>query len=128
MTAQQQRSNASSPGSPVGGNCPLRALGLGCSRSFRCFVGGPVECLNDLVITRAAAEVASDALFDLRLSRVWDFLDQLGSGHQKARRAVATLNSPTFDKSLLDRVQRSIMRQPFDSNNFRAISAWGWHH
>ena len=86
--------------------------------------GGVLDRLDDVVIARAAAEVAREPLADLALGRVGVALEQVGRGHDHARRAVAALQAVLRVEALLERVQVGPCRPCPRSCARSAPSAW----
>ena len=59
------------------------------------------DCLHDLVIAGAAAEISGDGLFDLVVGWVGFFFQQLCARHDEARRAISALDCAMFDEGFL---------------------------
>src|SRR5262245_15763189 len=67
--------------------------------------GGAPDRVHDVLVARAAAEVALEPVTDLRIGRVRVPLDQLTCGEDHARRAVAALEPVLFPEADLHRVE-----------------------
>ena len=65
----------------------------------------PLDRFEDLVVARAAAQVAGERLLDLLAGRLREFLQQVGRRHQDAGRAVAALHRARVDEGLLEGMQ-----------------------
>src|SRR5947199_2421901 len=90
-------STATTPGS-ISDMCrPLRTG----ARHLR---GRLLDGVHDVLVARAAAEVALDALPDLVLGRVRVVTQEVGGGHDHARRAVATLQRVALVERRLQRM------------------------
>src|SRR5512139_1574657 len=70
---------------------------------------GGLHGLDDVLVTRAAAQVAGDALADVLLARVRVFLQQAVGARDHAGRAVAALQAVLLVERLLQRVQRAAL-------------------
>ena len=71
--------------------------------------------LDDVVIARAAAQVAFEADPDLLLGRVRVLVEQADRRHHHARGAVAALQAVVLHEGLLHRMQRAVgVGEPFD--------------
>ena len=95
---------------------------------------------EDLVVARAAAEIAGKGFLDLGQGRMSHFFHQVGGRHEDAGRAVAALHRARVDERLLQRMQRQdrlghvkpgassrSRRQPFDRDDLAARGAFGRH-
>src|SRR5690606_31863783 len=69
---------------------------------------GRLDRPDDVVITRAAAEIALEILADLLLARVRVVLEQRRRAHHHPRRAVAALEAVMILERLLDHAERSV--------------------
>src|SRR5712691_13051033 len=84
-------------------------------------LSGPLDRLDDVVITRAPAEVALELVPDLLLARVRIALEHLVDRHDHAGRAEAALEPVLLPEPLLDRVELAVLRQPFDRHDVGAV-------
>src|SRR2546423_1663270 len=76
---------------------------------------------------RAAAEVALQRGAALLLARVGVAVEQVGGGHDHARRAVAALEAVVGPEGLLHRMQRVLAAEPLDRGDLRAVGLDGEH-
>src|SRR4029079_10907449 len=81
--------------------------------------------VDDVLIAGTAAEVAGDAFANLLLARRRVVLKQVDRGHDHARRAVTTLRTVLFPKTLLHRMQLPFRRKAFDRRDRRSIRLHG---
>src|SRR5439155_13607422 len=65
---------------------------------------GLLECLYDLIIASTSAQVAGNTLLNLVLCRIRMLFEQFRACHQEAGRTVATLDSASLHKGVLNRV------------------------
>src|SRR6266700_3305044 len=72
------------------------------------------DCLVDLDVTGAAAEVARERLLDLIARGTRPRCEQRLGGQEERRRAVATLGCAELGKRLLERMERPALRHTFD--------------
>lgn len=77
--------------------------------------------LNDMGITRAAAEIAFQTMNDLFASGIRICLQELDTGHDHSRRAEAALQRVALPKTCLNRMQFPVAAQAFDGRDVRAI-------
>ena len=77
------------------------------------------------MVAGAAAEVARERLADLLLGRVRVALQQVGRGHDHARRAVAALQAVVLPERLLQRVQRAFLAHSLDRRDLGAVGLDG---
>src|SRR5262245_61858572 len=68
-------------------------------------VGGPLDGLHDVVVPRAAAQVAFELVPDLLFGGLGVPLEHLVSGHDHARGAEPALQAVLLPEPLLDRMQ-----------------------
>src|SRR5215213_3967349 len=82
--------------------------------------------LDDIVIARAAAEIAFELVPDRELVETIAFaINDVDGGHDHARRAEAALQTVMLAEGFLHRVQRAPVRQTFDSRDLRALALHG---
>src|SRR3954454_1634853 len=77
--------------------------------------------LDDVVVARAAAEVAGERLADLLLARVRVLGQQVRPRHDHPRRAVAALEPVVLPERLLERVQAALGAEAFDGGDLRPV-------
>ena len=65
----------------------------------------------------AAAQVAGESFFDLRVRRFWVFIEQGFAGHDHTVDAVAALHGLLVDESLLDLVHLLGIAQAFERDD-----------
>src|SRR3990172_6237628 len=65
--------------------------------------GGLADREDDVVVARAAADVAFDRVADLRLARICIVGDEVGSGHDHPRRAEPALQPVLLPERVLER-------------------------
>src|SRR5687768_6960485 len=85
----------------------------------------PQDGGNNILITRAAAQVAAQSLAYLVFRRRRIFVEKLIESHEKTRRAKAALETQRFQESLLDRMERvaifGLRRQSLDRKDRSAV-------
>src|SRR5450759_2539802 len=107
------------------GTRPMPPTRLG-SRRFDPFSsggprGGREDRLGDLLVARAAAQVACEALLDLRDGGM-GVLRQEGVGrHELAGDAEAALDGALVEERLLERAQVPVDREPLDRHDLRPV-------
>ena len=82
---------------------------------------GGQDRLDDVVVARAAADVALEPLAHLVLARVGVLLQQVGGAHQHAGRAEAALQAVMLAERLLQRVQLAALGQALDRRHLGAV-------
>src|SRR6056300_1722495 len=85
-------------------------------------VGCPHDGLDDVLISRAAAQVARERPADLVLGRIGVFLEQCLRRHHHPRGAVAALETVLLLEALLDGVQLARAGETLDGFDRVAIS------
>ena len=93
----------------------------GLGRVFLDFVGSVLHCLDDVLVTRAAAQVARHTHADLFFRRAWIVLQEAVSAGQHARCAEAALQTVLFIKTFLHSVQHAAIGQTFYGRNLAAF-------
>src|SRR5712691_1702503 len=88
-------------------------------------LSGPLDRLDDVVITRAPAEVALELVPDLLLARVRIALEHLVRRHDHARRAEAALEPVLLPEPLLDGVELAVLGEALDGGDGGAVSLHG---
>src|SRR5207249_7573034 len=83
--------------------------------------GGPLDRLDDIVVARAATEVALELVPDLVFRRLRVAFEHLVGGHDHARRAEAALEPVLLPEALLDRVQLAVLRETLDCQDGRTV-------
>src|SRR5262249_52324008 len=92
----------------------------------RAQLGGRVlNGLDDLVVARAAAQVAGDAVPDLLVRRIGMPLQEVARAHQHAGRAEAALQAVLLPEALLQRVERAALCQTLDGLDGAAVGLDG---
>src|SRR6059036_2881466 len=84
-------------------------------------LSGPLDRLHDVVVARAAAEVALELVADLRLRGLRVTLEHLIGRHDHPGGAEPALQPVFLPEPLLDRVQLAILRQPLDRHDVGAV-------
>src|SRR5262245_3092140 len=90
--------------------------------------GRPFDRLDDVHIARAATDVALDRLANFRLARARVGIEEVLRGHQHPGRAVAALEGVRVAECLLERVELSVLREPFDRVDRGAVGLDREHH
>src|SRR5262245_12854451 len=108
--------------------CPMMArfdfsghsyLGIGAS-SF--LLGRLQNCVRNSHVGAATAEITSQPLAHLLEAWSWVLVEEGFAGHDKPRRAIATLLGIVIHESLLKRMQFPALRQAFHSLNVFTLS------
>src|SRR5262249_46271321 len=87
-------------------------------RAWRCLAPRPaLDSLDDLHITRTAAEIASDALPNFRLCRARIAVQQCLGRENHARRTKATLHRAVLRKGFLDWMELVALGEPLDGGD-----------
>ncbi len=89
--------------------------------------GGGERGLDDVVVARAAAQVALQALAHLGLGRARVLGEEGRQRHHHAGCAVAALQAVILAESLLDGVQLALVGHPLDRGDRRAVRLHGEH-
>src|SRR5690242_6209750 len=84
-------------------------------------LGRGLDGLDDVHVAGAAAEVALEAPPDLLVVRVRVLREQVGRGHDEARRAVAALQAVLVPECLLDRVELAVLGHALDGGEVLAL-------
>ena len=90
-------------------------------------LSGVLHGLDDVVVARAAAEVALEAEPDLLLGGVRVLLEQVDALHDHPRRAEPALEAVALAERLLHRVQLAVGGQPLDRGDLGAVGLDGQH-
>src|SRR5215467_11060577 len=90
-------------------------------------LGGGLDGLDDVHVAGTPAEVAFETPADLVFGRVRVLLQEVGSGHDEARRAVPALQAVLVPEGLLDGVQLAIFGHAFDGREVPAVRLDGEH-
>ena len=85
------------------------------------FADHGADRLDDVLVAGAAAQIARQAFADLVVGRERIFLDQIGRGHQHARRAEAALQGVMLVERLLQRVQLPMRAEALDRLDAAAV-------
>src|SRR5712692_4028675 len=96
-------------------------------RSSPGFSRGGLYGVDDVLIARAAAQVAVESVPDLFLGGLWIALEQLPGGHDHARRAETALQGMLVPESLLDGMQMAIGGEALDGQHLAAVGLDGEH-
>src|SRR5579884_278869 len=100
----------------VSGLVIVVAIGL-CS----CCLCGRSNCVDNVLITGAPADVPFNAMPDLLLRRVGIPVKELLRGHDHAGSAEAALRSVFIPESLLNAMEFAIGREAFDGDDLCAV-------
>jgi hypothetical protein len=82
---------------------------------------------NDVLVSRAAAEVSLETVPDFLFGRAGIAFEQLSGGHDHSWRAKAALQSVLVPKSFLNGMQVSVFGDSFDGYDSSAIGLDGEH-
>src|SRR5262249_42850992 len=86
-------------------------------------LGGRVlDCLDDVDVARATAQVPGDRVPDLVLARPGVVLEVRVARHQHARGAVTALEPVLLHKPFLDRVEPAVLLEPLHRQDGPAVS------
>src|SRR5918996_1785717 len=77
--------------------------------------------LHDLLITTAAAKIPRQVISDLLFRRLRALIQQGLGCENKSRGAIAALERAELHKSFLERMERIVLAQTFDGQNFAAV-------
>src|SRR4051794_38498281 len=77
-------------------------------------VRGVLNCVDDVLVAGAAAEVPGEAFADLPFRGLRVVLQQRDGRHDHARRTVTALQAVFFPEALLQRMQVAVRREPLD--------------
>src|ERR1017187_1524592 len=78
--------------------------------------------VHDLVVTRAAAQIARQRVAHLGLARIRIAIEERLGRDQKSWRADSALEARIFEELLLQRMQRRAVRQALDGGDLLALS------
>src|ERR1017187_3499704 len=92
-----------------------------------CLVRSFLDRVDDVLVARAAAEIAVQTVADLFVGGVRVALQQLAGSHDHARRAEAALEAVLVPEGFLHGVQIAIGGQAFDGDDFAAVGLDGEH-
>src|SRR5436190_18227255 len=84
-------------------------------------LGGVLDGLDDVVVARAAAEVALELVANLLLRGLGIALDELRRRHDHAGSAEAALQAVLLPEAFLDRVELAVLGHPFDGRDLGAV-------
>src|SRR5438093_1957769 len=101
------------------------AVAMALPLSRRHLLGSPLDSLDDVVVARAAAEVAFQPVADLGLRRPRGALEELGGRHDHARRAEAALQAVLLPEAFLDGVELAVLGHPLDGLHLRPLALDG---
>ena len=90
-------------------------------------LGGMTDGGDDVLVARAATEVALDGVPDLVVGRVRVVLEEVDRGHDHARRAEAALEAVLLPEGGLHRVELVTVREPLDGLDLGAVGLDGEH-
>src|SRR3954454_18551418 len=82
--------------------------------------GGGSYCLEDVVVSSAAAEVATYGSLDIVRRGVGVVFHEGGAAHDHAWGAEAALHGVVVDEGLLDGVEHAVLREAFDGGDLFA--------
>src|SRR5437879_9895603 len=119
---RQRRRSASpwEPGLPCGSSWMRSAA----DRDRLHLLGCGFDGQNDVLVSRAAAQVADDAMADLRVCGTRSLAQQLDRADDHAGRAEPTLQPMLFPECLLHWVQPVVGSETFDSHDSGAVSLY----
>src|SRR5262245_54009693 len=101
-------------GLPLRGSCSRHRLGAGGDR------------LHDVVVARAAADIALELLADRLVVEIAALAaDHIDRGHDHAGRAETALQAVILAEGLLHRMQLAVLREPLDRGDVRALDLPG---
>src|SRR3990172_1275307 len=84
--------------------------------------GGALHCLDDVLVTRAAAQIAGHPVADFLLRRIGRFFQQAIGAGDHARRAVAALQGVLLVECFLQSMQSGRLLQAFDGEHVRILA------
>jgi hypothetical protein len=91
------------------------------------FLRRVLDCVDDVRVTSATAEIAVERVPNLVTRRRPVPLEKLNDGHNHARCAIATLKAVALPEAFLNAMQFPILREAFDGRDLCAISLDGEH-
>lgn len=94
------------------------------SGPFR-FAGGVLNCIDDMLIACAAAQIPIKPVTNLFIRRAGVSVEQLRRSHDHTRCAIAALQAVLFPESFLNRVKFACGGKPFDGLDARPIDLNG---
>ena len=83
-----------------------------------------LDRFHDVLIARAAAEIAIDGAADLLFCRILPPLQKLVGGKNHPRRTVAALQTVALPKTFLQRMEILTFSQSFNGHDFTAIGLY----
>jgi hypothetical protein len=92
-----------------------------------CFRGRGLHGFHDVLIPRASAEIAFQAVPDFSFRGIGISVKDLLGGHDHAGRAEAALKAVVIPEGLLDRMKGTVASESFDSDKLAAIGLDGEH-
>src|SRR4051812_18941951 len=101
----------------------MRVNWNGCMSALLHHGFGLVDCVHDVGIGRAAAEIAAHVFADLHVALDVAFLHACDGGHDLAGCAVAALEGVVIDERLLHRMQRAWSGKAFNRGDVLAVEA-----
>ena len=84
-----------------------------------------IECLDDVDVAGAAAEVAGDGVANLVVGGLGLLLEESVAGHQHAGRAEAALQPVLLKEALLQRMELAVLFEAFDGHDLAAVGLHG---
>src|SRR5215207_4308235 len=81
--------------------------------------------LEDLLVARAAAQIARNRLDELGVGRRWVRAEEVGQRDEHARRAVAALQSVKLAEGFLQRTEPARRLEALDSGDLCAVDLGG---
>src|SRR6266478_8396286 len=90
-------------------------------------LGGVLNGLDDIVVARAAAEVALELMANLVFRRLGVALNELCRRHDHARGAEPALQAVLLPEAFLDGVELAVLGHPFDGPDLGAVGLHRQH-
>ncbi len=87
----------------------------------------PADCLDDVLISGASAEIGRQELDQVFLGHIRVVFEGADDQHQKARSAKSALQRVIVDKGLLQGMQLVAVGKRFDGSYFAALRLMGEH-
>src|SRR5450759_1325785 len=87
--------------------------------------GRVLDGLDDLDVTRAAAQMADHSCADIVLAWIWIFVQQRLSGEDEARRAKSALYAALLHERFLDLIENTTFGETFDRLDVLALRLHG---
>ena len=82
---------------------------------------GVLDCVHDVLVARAAAKVALQSVTDFPFGGIWILVEQVARSHDHSGRAEAALKAMLLPKTLLNRMQVSVLCQALDRGDLPSV-------